>query len=44
MDRVVDSDYDPNKLDYYTWDADEGREQLAAGLRELLAEMPKVVY
>lgn len=42
MNEPVSSDYDHDILDWYTWDAVEGREKLAAGLRELLAALPEV--
>lgn len=43
LDDLSISGWDPDKLDSCTWDADDGRGQLTAGLKELLAVMPKVV-
>jgi hypothetical protein len=43
LDDFTTNDFDPDELDSCTWDAEEGRAQLIAGLKELLAVIPKVV-
>ena len=42
MYALMTSSYDHDILRWYTWEAVEGREKLAAGLRELLAALPEV--
>lgn len=42
VDDLMTSDWELDRFDWCTWDAVDGREKLAAGLRELLAALPEM--